>query len=74
MKHSSPSTIMILHELEGLQSKVNCLLPDRCMGYIVNKFEKIGGGSQVNTFEVIQGGSLCEQRGPQVFKFEQILV
>ena len=26
------------------QSKVNCPLGDRCMGYIVNMFEKVSGG------------------------------
>ena len=50
---------MVINQLIGLfknkkafQSKANCALADRCIGYIVNRFEQvIGEGSQVNKFE-----------------------
>ena len=68
---------------KAFQSKVNRPLADRCMGYIVNKFEQVrgqvpkGGGERphVNKFEHVHGeASPCRLVGrigrvPQVNKF-----
>ena len=58
---------------KALQSKANCPLVERCMGYIANKFEQIQGtgtgteewgDAQVNKFEQVTGSGVLARGSP----------
>ena len=58
------------HYKKAFQSKVNCLLTDRCIAYQVNKFEQVQRG--VFQSDEVSTGPNC--RDTQVNKFEQVLL